>query len=104
MIPHSEGGIAVEAQGLVGRIHKDRWKDSNLADTASLNCAIVSYRNAYSLAQARIFKGEKGVDVVFPGINLATLLVVRPSLPTLAHNYMLRVVGVYLLPSTWLGR
>ena len=72
-----------EARCLVGRIYKDRWKESpGLADTTSLKHAIVFYRMAFTLAQEAVGKSKsrKGddadkLDIVFPGINLATLLV-----------------------------
>ena len=76
--------IECEARCLVGRIYKDRWKESpELADVTSLRHAIVFYRMAFTLAQTAIGKsGKKGeagatdqLDIVFPGINLATLLV-----------------------------
>lgn len=44
-----------EARCLVGRIYKDRWKESpGLADTTSLKHAIVFYRMAFTLAQEAV--------------------------------------------------
>jgi len=72
--------FACEAKCLVGRIYKDRWQFSLLADDESddsLQQAIIFYRRAFKMAQGndRAETDDEVCDVVFPGINLATLLV-----------------------------
>jgi tetratricopeptide (TPR) repeat protein len=74
-------GPSSETWGLIGRIHKDEWKealdaDDTLAATGHLEQAIDAYRRGYMADQRD----------AYPGINLLTLLDIQGEKESLAEK------------------
>ena len=77
----NEGGHpSSETQGLIGRIHKDRWKKAHLAGSPAaaqfLRDAIAAYRKGF----------EADWRDAYPGINLLSLLAIEGSKDSLADR------------------
>lgn len=72
---------------LCGRIYKDRFVESNFEDKNSLKEAITWYRKAFDINRSE-----------YPGINLATLLVVA------GHTDTAELQNVFIILSNLIGR
>ncbi len=76
----AERGPSSETCGLLGRIHKDRWKETRAGEPSAarghLRRAIDTYRRGF----------EADVRDAFPGVNAVTLLDVEGSAESLAER------------------
>ena len=88
-------GPSSETLGLIGRIHKDEWKeavkaDDMLAAIGHLDQAINAYRRGYMADQRD----------AYPGINLLTLLESQGEKESLEEKDRLLPVGAFRCRAT----